>query len=57
MPTRLIIAYALIAAMIALGAAAFFWFRHHSHARVYQRVRDRERERNRLAKIAREDTA
>lgn len=54
MQTRLIIAYALIAAVIALGTIAFFWFRHHSHAQVYLRVREKERERTRLAKIARE---
>jgi flagellar basal body-associated protein FliL len=55
MPTRLIIAYVLIAAVIAAGVAVFFWFRHHSHGQVYQRTREKERQRNRVAKTARED--
>lgn len=52
MPTRLIIAYALIAALIVFGTGVVLWLRYHSHARVHARQRRRRLERDELAKAA-----
>lgn len=43
MPTRLIIAYSLIALMIAALAALIAWKRHHGRERTYRRRLERER--------------
>lgn len=54
MPTRLIIAYSLIAALFLFGTGVVLWLRYHSHARVHARQRLQQQERDRLAKAIRE---
>ena len=39
MPTRLVIAYSLIALMVAATAAVIWWKAYHSHHRTYERRR------------------
>lgn len=50
LPTRLIVAYALIALLVVAGAAVVWWNVYHSR----QRVEERERARRRAAERTRD---